>query len=494
MPLYSSYLHLLARLPRSASWAKDSRSHTSTALHNNTNTTTAARNARRGATTRPRAPTPDSHPPPKIKEARNGVTIATAPKASSVASSSRPPTPAGVLRPMTPANAAHKTTKPKPAAPPLPLPPPRSPTYSIAVDSDAGSGSQDVPTSSASPEPPASTPAPSTPAVPPGIPTVPPGLSAPPGLPLPNRSQQFAQSYQMSTQVQALLNDVKARRESGPVSMGLSPFPDFDRTLQNLSGANGGLGGFSFNLDPKLVGVEDLSNIPDLGVAEANTAFHGNFVDAFPALRGNSYASPPSLAYPHSSSRSIYDPMAIRSSPSDQQPSASSSYTGSFNPFADSTDGDSSAVTARRLALDEDPSRKMSRFGFARGAKQNGNLSSTSSPLIASSPLSPSDSVNHASMFGGKDVASPASQWSPYPGHNFHQPNTSATNSPMVAQAQAPVHTPSNGIGRFQSFDRDTPVSEAALRELIQSSRDRERGMNARMNAAVLTGRQLLIV
>ncbi|THH21104.1 hypothetical protein EW146_g400 [Bondarzewia mesenterica] len=491
-----------ARLPRAASWAKDSKSHTTTALQNNTNVAgTSTRPARRVGATRVRAPTPalgadgpDPHAlPSKAKELKNSTATSAVPKPSSV-TSSRPSTPAGVMRPMTPASAAAmamKVMKPRPVTVAPPPPPPRSPTSSIAVDSDAGSGSQDLATSNASPEL-AAPPAPSTPALPPGLPAVPLGLSGPPGLPPPNRSQQGAPSYQMSTQVQALLNDVKARRESAPGAVGISPFPDFDRTLQNLSGGNNGMGGFSFNLDPKLAGTEDMSSMPDLGVAEANTAFHGNFTDAFPALRNTPYSSPnplappPGLSYPHNPSRSIYDPMALRSSPSDRQSSASSSYTGSFNPFADLADGDSAAATARRLALDDDPSRKMSRFGFARGGRQNGaNTSSASSPLIASSPLSPSESVNHGSLFSANDLASPTTQWS-YPGHHFHSHNASNTSSPLVPQAQAQVQPPLHPVGRFQPFDQNTGVSEAALRELIQSSRDRERAMAARGNAAVL--------
>ncbi|KAI0059108.1 hypothetical protein BV25DRAFT_1169580 [Artomyces pyxidatus] len=477
-----------ARLPRSASWAKTShdRASTATALHNNTNTSatvTAARTTRRGErTARPRATTPAGGD--ATKEPVNGTQPT---KASSVASSSRPSTPATGIRPATPSKG--RSAKQKVAAPP-PVPP-RSPTSSIAIDSDAGSGSQDALTSSASPEP-------TTPAIPPGLPAVPPGLSAPPGLPPPgSRPSQSTQSYQMSTQVQALLNDVKARRESALPTTGISPFPDFDRTLQTLSEVDGKFGGFSFNLDPKLAEAEDM-DAPDLSTSEANTPFHGSFIDAFPGLRSSTLSSPntnmgpPGLAYQHNPARAIYDPMAIRNSPIPSQPSPSTSYTGSFNPFAENGDSDSAAA-ARRLALDDDPSRKMSRFGFARGGRQGGgNLSSTSSPLITSTPLSPSDSLGQGAMYSN-DMASPSSQWSAYPHPQF--PNTSATSSPLVPQAQAQAQAQAYSqlaaaqAGRFQPFDQASGVSEAALREFIQSSRDQRTNIS-RVNAAPLADQE----
>ncbi|KAI0047020.1 hypothetical protein FA95DRAFT_1493130 [Auriscalpium vulgare] len=471
-----------ARLPRSASWAKPSHDRpSSTALHNNTNTSgasAASRTTRRGERQpRARAATPANAEASDVQTSTSkGKESGNMLKASSIPSSSRPSTPATGARPATPSKT--KSTKAKVAAPPPP-PPPRSPTSSIAVDSDAGSGSQ--PPSSASPEP-------TTPALPPGLPAVPPGLSAPPGLPPPG--SRIAQgAYQMSSQVQALLDDVKARRESSLPATGVSPFPDFDRTLQTLSETDGKYGGFSFNLDPKLAEAEDL-NSPDLGVPDALTPFHGSFVDAFPGLRSPALSSPnpalgpPGLAYPHNPARSIYDPLAIRNSPA---PSPSLSYTGSFNPFGESGDSES-ATTGRRTGLDDDPSRRMSRFGFARGGRQGGpgNLSSTSSPLIASSPLSPSDSAGQTAMFGN-ELASPSSQWSSYPHPSFH--NTSATSSPLVPHAQAQVQSYSHLAppGRFQPFEQSSVVSEAALRDFIQSSRDQRQNVS-RVNPVPLAG------
>ncbi|KAI0279819.1 hypothetical protein BGY98DRAFT_966813 [Russula aff. rugulosa BPL654] len=467
-----------ARLPRSASWAKPShdRAPITTSSNNNPSTAPGAigasgvRSTRRGDKgTRPRPVTPST---PEIPEALptfwktrdvKGVSA----KTSSVASSSRPSTPAN-----------SKPTRQKQASPSIPVPP-RSPTSSVTVESDPGSGSQGAPSLS---------PAPSTPAIPPGLPVVPPGLAAPPGLPHPGgRGPPGATSYQMSSQVQALLNDVKARRESTLPSIGASPFPDFDRTLQNLTEVDGKFGGFSFNLDPKLAETEVEDDAPQF--PEATSPFHGSFMDAFPALRASSH--PPGLHFSHPQ-RPIYDP---HNSPAPSQASPAPSYTGSFNPFAEGSESDSAAAT-RRPALGDD-SRKMSRFGFARNARQNGNLSSTSSPLISPTPLSPSESVGlgqqHLLGAGSVELGSP-SQWSVYQHHphTIHSHNVSAASSPLVPQAQAQIqgsmyqHLPSTS--RFQPFDQGTGVSEAALREFIQNSREQQRA-NAARNAALVATR-----
>jgi CCR4-NOT transcription complex subunit 4 len=471
----------VARLPRSASWAKPShdRAPITTSSNNNSSTAPGAigasgvRSTRRGDKgTRPRPVTPST---PEIPEALptfwktrdvKGVSA----KTSSVASSSRPSTPAN-----------SKPTRQKQASPSIPVPP-RSPTSSVTVESDPGSGSQGAPSLS---------PAPSTPAIPPGLPAVPPGLAAPPGLPHPGgRGPPGATSYQMSSQVQALLNDVKARRESTLPSIGASPFPDFDRTLQNLTEVDGKFGGFSFNLDPKLAETEVEDDAPQF--PEATSPFHGSFMDAFPALRASSH--PPGLHFSHPQ-RPIYDP---HNSPAPSQASPAPSYTGSFNPFAEGSESDSAAAT-RRPALGDD-SRKMSRFGFARNARQNGNLSSTSSPLISPTPLSPSESVGlgqqHLLGVGSVELGSP-SQWSVYQHHphTVHSHNVSAASSPLVPQAQAQIqgsmyqHLPSTS--RFQPFDQGTGVSEAALREFIQNSREQQRA-NAARNAALVGRRPLL--
>ena len=473
----------VARLPRSASWAKSSHDRPPVTSSSNNNPSSApgaigasaVRSTRRGDKgTRPRPVTPST---PEIPEAlptfwRIRDTKGVSAKASSVASSSRPSTPAN-----------NKPTRQKQASPSIPVPP-RSPTSSVTVESDPGTGSQGAPSLS---------PAPSTPAIPPGLPAVPPGLAAPPGLPHPGgRGPPSATSYQMSSQVQALLNDVKARRESTLPSIGASPFPDFDRTLQNLTEVDGKFGGFSFNLDPKLAETEVEDDAPQF--PEATSPFHGSFMDAFPALRAS--AHPPGLNFPHPQ-RSIYDP---HNSPVPSQASPAPSYTGTFNPFAEGSESDSAAAT-RRPALGDD-SRKMSRFGFARNARQNGNLSSTSSPLISPTPLSPSESVGLGQQHllgAGSGELGPPSQWPSYQhhAHSIHSHNVSAASSPLVPHAQAQIqgpmyqHLPSTS--RFQPFDQGTGVSEAALREFIQNSREQQQQRaNAARNAALVGRRPLL--
>ncbi|KAF8515867.1 hypothetical protein JB92DRAFT_3114583 [Gautieria morchelliformis] len=144
-------------------------------------------------------------------------------KAHSQASSSRPSTPAVPLpppqgRPTSPAVSTVTRTR-------AVEPPPRSatPASSVAVESDLGSSNPD-------PEPPLS------PVAVHSVPSAPPGLPAPP-------------TYQLSTQAQELLDDVRARREQVTQPHVPSPFPEFDRTLDSLGG-----GDFSFKwtLDPKV--------------------------------------------------------------------------------------------------------------------------------------------------------------------------------------------------------------------------------------------------
>jgi CCR4-NOT transcription complex subunit 4 len=356
---------------------------------------------------------------------------------------------------------------------------PRSPASSIAVESDLGSGSQDATPLSPALRPQSTD---SVPTVPPGI--TPPGLSAPPGLPVMSRPHPDTQnphaaqsSYQMSTAAQALLDDVKARREASLPSAYVSPFPDFDRTLQTLSGDDGGFGGFSFNLDPKLAGEDtDVSaTLPDFD-AEATMPFHGTFTDAFPALRpptqhgspSSPFMSPPGISYPHIANRGIYDPLTLR--PIERQSTGGTNYTGSFNPFAEVNEESASSSPRKAQYSPLDEERKVSRFGFARGRQGS---TATSSPLHVSSPLS-NNGDSHTSFYTSNEVSAP-SQSSQWPALNrqqdygYSQPG-SLLNSPLAQHAQAQTAF-SQQPSRFQSFD--SGVSEAQLRELIQSSRER---------------------
>ncbi|CDO68864.1 hypothetical protein BN946_scf185000.g7 [Trametes cinnabarina] len=440
-------------LPRAASWANKSNSNlASTALHNNTNvanqglrqtrrTTGTTRQQRSGSTTAPVAPA--------ITEARKKGTA----KAPYQASSSRPATPAGNLpnRPATPATS--KQPKNKETAPPPPALS-RSPTASsVAPDSDAASAAPELPSPksppvAASKEIPAAPPG--LPAVPRGLsPVVPPGLVAPPGLPPPlsrtvsepssphiSMQPPSSSSYQMSTQAQALMEDIRARRESSIATVVQSPFPDFDRMLQSL-GNDTEFGGFSFNLDPKLAGdlrEEDL-DLPNFDM-DPTVPYSGGFFDVFPALRGGGQPSaaplmpPPGIPLASQAHRNVFDPLTGR--PQLERQSTGSSYTGSFNPFGG--DGIDEQPTRKLSALDEE--RKVSRFGFARGRQ-----GSAASPLHAPSPLSTHDSLSHVAHLNNVAEYSnhAAQQWSYQARHQeFAQyQSNSAMSSPLAQHMQA---------------------------------------------------------
>lgn len=486
-----SYLYLVAGLPRGASWANKP-AHAMT-LHAN-----APLSSQAPLRTVRRAPIPTAAASATaVKTQRSGSSTTAAAAASElrtvVRKGAAPVSTKGTSRPTTPANAsvrsmtasAVRSTKSKETAPPLPAVTSRSPTSSVAVEFDVGSGPPEAIVST-SPEVPSAISFAS-----PVVPAVPPGLSAPPGLPPPVRSSvdlsspppgthpSQSSSYQMSTQAQALMEDLKARRESALPSSSQSPFPDLDRTLRTLSADDGP--GFSFNLDPKFAGGEDASvALPDLTVEPA-MPFGGSFFDSFPALRqgpsspsNGSFMSPPGLSYPMHLHRSLYDQQISRPIPVDRQSTGGSSYTGSFNPFAETTD----ETPVRRFSpLDEEP--KVSRFGFARGRQ-----GSASSPYHTSSPLSNSESASHLQYFSSSEHASPVNrspgQWPFHPRHQQsldfpHNSSVSALSSPLVPHAHSMAQSlyvqQQQPQSTFMPFDSD--VSEAQLREFIHASRDR---------------------
>ncbi|GJE87920.1 hypothetical protein PsYK624_040030 [Phanerochaete sordida] len=460
-------------LPRAASWAnKPPTSIASTALQNHTNAmqSVAARQQRRiGATSATPAATTSA------RQQRSSTTASpasipstkktTAAKAPSLASSSRPATPApsGVA-------ASAKSGKQKDTAAPVAAAPPVS---AVAAEAESGPSTEQPSRASSPPESEALSPAPvpALPAAPPGLPTVPPGLSAPPGLPPPPHTpistdsspqipMQMPQGpYQMSTAAQALMEDLRARREGTMSTSVPNPFPEFDRMMQSLAGDDG----FSFNLDPKLAADSDDVALPDF---QADTAkpFGGSFFDAFPGVR---QPPPPGLGF---GSR-------------DRIATPSSSYSGSFNPF-----GNDLADDSPRHSTQLDEERKVSRFGFAR---RQGSAASTSasSPLHMSSSLSHSESFGQAAYFPPSDVMSPQaahqspSQWSYASRHHdyLHQ-STSAMSSPLAQHAQPQhLYEQQQQAARYQQA-LDASVSEAQLRDFIASSRDR----TARTNSADL--------
>jgi CCR4-NOT transcription complex subunit 4 len=470
-------------------------SQINTASHTHLTSTTTRQTRRGGSGTRQSrgvvTPHTDSRPPSTI--ARKAGPTSTRPPSQT--SSSRPTTPASALlsqRPVTPADVRALRQKKDPHCSTTP-PPCRSPTSSVAVESDLGSGSLDaVPVSPAirprSTESARSSSASvlSVPSLPPGLPAVPPGLPAPPGIPTPSTRPVRAEttspqmpptpivtlqsSYQMSTAAKALLDDVKARWETTLTSTAASPFPDLDRTLETLSARDSG---FSFNLDPKLAGddVDNATTFLDFEV-EASTPFHGSYLDAFPGLKSSSlpstsFMAPPGLSYSHGPNRAIYDPSNARSlsiAPLEKQSTERSPYTGSFNPFADHADDTNSTLRKPQLSpLDDDCDRKVSRFGFAQGRKGS---TVASSPHHAPSPLSNSDS--HTSFHtSGEFPPTPAqAQWTParqqHAEYGYPPPL-----SPLVHSV--PAQTYSQQHSRFQPFE--SGVSDDQLRDLISSNR-----------------------
>ncbi|KAJ7043115.1 hypothetical protein C8F04DRAFT_1218829 [Mycena alexandri] len=402
---------------------------------------------------------------------------------------SRPSTPSLPARPATPVDSKVLRTKKEARTAPQPS---SSPAPSAAADSDVGSHDA----TPLSPVRPRSTDSviSSTPSVPPGLPTIPPGLSGPPGIPAPSRPPRVGtaspqtpllasqSSYQMSTAARGLFDELTSRRDAPPPTapvVVIPPFPDFDRTLNVLDGRDGG--GFSFNLDPKLAGADTDASVellPDFE-AEAKTPFHGTYMDAFPALRSSAspgsspFMTPPGLPYAHNPSRSIYDPLSIRppmTPPIERQSTGGSSYMGSFNPFAEGGEAPSATPPRPQYSpLDDDPSRKVSRFGFARG--RQGSTATTSSPLHVSSPLATSSSDGHSFYNSAETVPSqpPVPPMAPWAA-SYYPLNGSATSSPLVPHAQAqPVYNQQQS--RFQPFE--SGVSEAQLRDFIQSSRER---------------------
>lgn len=267
----------------------------------------------------------------------------------------------------------------------------------------------------------------------------------------------------MSMAARALLDDVKARRESTlPTSSGFSPFPDFDRTLQTLTDEGGG--GFSFNLDPKLADEAEVSEpLPDFDLA-STVPFHGSYIEAFPALRSGFGFIQPSSGYVHNTNLPIYDPATSRTGSGhsfEEQSARGTGYTGLFNPFSE-PGAENASKSSSSYPPGDDEERKVSRFGFAQGRKA---LTAASHPLL-SNPAS--HASQHQPFYHPTDVQHDAGyQWSTdY--HEHHASNSHAT-SAQVQHAQAQPIFP-HARNRLPS---GRELSEAQLRNFIQSSQAR---------------------
>ena len=302
----------------------------------------------------------------------------------------------------------------------------------------------------------------------------PPGLSAPPGIPSLSRPPRaetaspqtpllaLQSSYQMSTAARALLDDVKARRESTlPASSGFSPFPDFDRTLQTLTDE----GGFSFNLDPKLADEAEFAEpLPDFDLA-SSVPFHGSYIEAFPALRSGFGIVQPTPGYPHNINLPIYDPVTLRTSSGhsfEKQFARGTSYMGLFNPFSEPgiESVSASSSLSRFSSPPGDEERKVSRFGFAQERK----ASTVASPPLLSNPSN--HTSEHQSFYHPPEDVYHGSGYPWHTAYHKHHVNSHVT-SAQVQHSQAQMFTAQN---RLPSGEE---LSEAQLRSFIQSSQAR---------------------
>lgn len=304
----------------------------------------------------------------------------------------------------------------------------------------------------------------------------------------------------MSTQAQALLDDMRNRRESVILksSTSFSPFPDLDKTLQNLAGTDGDTGGFNFNLDPKLAVDDDQFETSLLELEDATSGLSMGPTGAYPAFDPFSnaprltnlggfnaqYGPPPGLF--HTNSSKSFAPGL------DRAHSNSSAYTGSFSPFAESGDSASPSVIQRSAVPgpDEEPTRRISRMGFAQ-PRQNSGFSATSSPL-----MSATSSVGESQPQSAVSAHAP---WQfqrhldlgPPPGLPMRT-NTPGSHraSPLVPYATAMPQTsfmpqPS----RFQPFDMGQP--EMSLKDMLGIGRN---SSNASRTVMQTNGRRILLI
>ncbi|QRV86622.1 CCR4-Not complex component, Not1 [Ceratobasidium sp. AG-Ba] len=253
------------------------------------------------------------------------------------------------------------------------------------------------------PPPPGLTPAPQH-----AVPTQPPpGLARPPGF---DHTPSHPQ-YQMSGAAKALLDDVRARRESAPpVSNQQSPFPDFDRTLSNLSA-----GGFSFslNMDSNAHTRDDSTSVPYPNSVPVNqesvlpTRGVSGLFDPFRKSESTApLPPPPGLSVTRDTS----------AYPSSGHPEPKATYTGAFNPFSDGVGppNRSGSYDSERDAAE----RTSSRFGFARRQDSFGQSSVGYSTSTTSSPRRMMEHLPPPGSTYSSDISS-----SPGPTHwSYHNP------------------------------------------------------------------------
>ncbi|KZS98911.1 hypothetical protein SISNIDRAFT_447740 [Sistotremastrum niveocremeum HHB9708] len=293
-------------------------------------------------------------------------------------------------RPATPGSVAKAAARPQSR--------PQSPIQSTSVESEHGSSVPGTSTTS--------------PVIIPAVPKVPPGLpipqAKPESEPTLDKSKQNHISYQPSNAAQALLDDVRARRESSfGVSSGSaqSPFPDFDRTLKNL-----GDGQFTFDFEPTAQDSDALSDLnlalgaaapfSPLSAVSQSANYTGSFspFGSSPSSQLGDLNAPPGLGM--RGAGLVHPPPGLRSR-------RASGYQGSFDPFAEPSN-DASLLSPRTPT---DGERSTSRFGFARRPPaSSGTPASTFSSLsyhVGESPLATSETLPASPFYSKADVISP---------------------------------------------------------------------------------------
>lgn len=378
-------------------------------------------------------------------------------RAKSPLASSRPSTPASSL-PRRPPTATDAASSPSPASSPgsstRPTLPPETSTTSIPQRLMEA-------VTSSTPPPTISTP-------------------APPSEP------SNDQPYRLSGNVQALLDDVVTRRETKPQTF-QSPFPDLDRTLAALGNDDFS---FSFNLDPKL--------IPPKGAGSAIRSVPGR---ESPTLYGGfdpfGLTSVASSSLPQSSQSPALPPppgLGARQQPVSSMIGNSfaspdpirNSYTGSFDPFAEPSGSRETPPTGHAHLVEDETSRRGSRFGFAQKKASDSRFSSA-----AASPLVLSDNLPQTPLYASSDLVAPApssSQALPQWTYPTQQQEFSLAQGISQLQLQAnavrAAQQPPPGFGgvpRFSPFGTNSNA-DAALKELVNIGRNQQGPRRGKFN------------
>ncbi|KAG8997525.1 transcriptional repressor general negative regulator of transcription subunit 4 [Tulasnella sp. JGI-2019a] len=426
-------------------------------------------------------PAPRTAPIPMPISTRNLLRSPTTSRSSTPATSSLPSRPSTAADVWNGANAsamAPSVKSPPPPAAARQVQPSPSPPRQVPVE---------TPALKAPPKPtsPPATPLKEEPAVAPTTPA-----TVPTSVPTPLANS----NYQPSSQAQALLDDVRARRESTINTYIASPFPDLDRTLAALNSSDFS---FSFNIDATLASKVSSTSLAGSGKGRQSPPFKGSF-DPFA-----SSAPAPTIVQPASQLSAPLPPppgLGVRPTNNTQNtpilgsqerqqsigiPSrygaAASSYSGSFDPFAEVPASSPTNSSSMQPSLFEDESRRASRFGFARRGGGADGMSLRFGASTASSPLGASEGLPQTPLYASSDVLSPVPsssqqqlpQWSlpvhqdygPPPGMSSMMYGNGAHHRGPQQQQQA------SSIGNVDAFSPFGSNGDMSLKEMLNIGR-----------------------